>query len=62
MVDQCIKKLRSAEEGLTLIKEIGSMNTRPCFVDYLNANHESVMRQFISEVGVVEHEFLVIYI
>lgn len=49
---------RSAESGLELIKDVSTMNTRPSIVKHLKTKHESVMRQFVQEVGVVELEFL----
>lgn len=58
VLDRCINVLRSAESGLELIKDVKTMDTRTSVVNHLSKKHESVMRQFVTEVGVVEHEFL----
>lgn len=34
------------------------MNTRPALVEHMSHKHEYIMKRFISEIGVVEHEFL----
>lgn len=53
-----VNSYRSAEQGLTLIKDMSAMNTRPALVEHMSHKHEYIMKRFISEIGVVEHEFL----
>lgn len=59
VLDRSIQSLRSAEQGLSLIRDTQASDTRKAFIDHMSTKHESVMRQFISELGIVEYEFLV---
>lgn len=34
------------------------MDIRPALVEHLSLKHENIMKKFISEIGVIEHEFL----
>ncbi|XP_055533348.1 dynein axonemal heavy chain 10 [Wyeomyia smithii] len=57
-LDQCIGALRSANLGLQLIKNLGQMETRPALANHLSSKYENITKQFLAEVGMVEHEFL----
>ncbi|XP_052562272.1 dynein axonemal heavy chain 10 isoform X4 [Culex pipiens pallens] len=57
-LDQCIGALRSANLGLELIKNLDQMETRPSLACHLSSKYENIMKQFLAEVGMVEHEFL----
>lgn len=59
VLDRSIQSLRSAEQGLSLIRDTQASDTRKAFIEHMSTKHESVMRQFISELGIVEYEFLV---
>lgn len=50
---------RSANLGLELIKNLDQMETRPSLACHLSSKYENIMKQFLAEVGMVEHEFLV---
>lgn len=58
VLDGCINSLRSAREGLGLIKSLGTLQTRPSLAAHMSTKHEYIMKKFISEIGVIEHEFL----
>lgn len=62
VLDRSIQSLRSAEQGLSLIRDTQASDTRKAFIEHMSTKHESVMRQFISELGIVEYEFLVRFI
>uniref|UniRef100_A0A8W7PMI7 AAA+ ATPase domain-containing protein n=1 Tax=Anopheles coluzzii TaxID=1518534 RepID=A0A8W7PMI7_ANOCL len=57
-LDRCIPSLRSAELGLELIKNLDRIETRPALAKHLSSKYENIMKQFLAEVGMVEHEFL----
>ncbi|XP_058811885.1 dynein axonemal heavy chain 10 isoform X1 [Topomyia yanbarensis] len=57
-LDQCIGALRSADLGLQLIKNLNRMETRQTLANHLSSKYENIMKQFLAEVGMVEHEFL----
>lgn len=59
VLDQCIDSLKSAEQGLELIAYMGKTETRDKLLQHLMSKRESVMKKFVIEVGIVEHEFLV---
>lgn len=59
VLDQCIDSLKSAEQGLELIAYMGKAETRDKLLQHLMSKRESVMKKFVIEVGIVEHEFLV---
>jgi dynein heavy chain, axonemal len=59
VLDQCIDSLKSAEQGLELVGYLNTIETREKLLKHLLSKKESIMRKFITEVGVVEHEFLV---
>uniref|UniRef100_A0A182NRZ8 AAA+ ATPase domain-containing protein n=1 Tax=Anopheles dirus TaxID=7168 RepID=A0A182NRZ8_9DIPT len=56
-LDRCIPSLRSAELGLELIKNLDRTETRPALAKHLSSKYENIMKQFLAEVGMVEHEF-----
>uniref|UniRef100_A0A182QX06 Dynein heavy chain tail domain-containing protein n=1 Tax=Anopheles farauti TaxID=69004 RepID=A0A182QX06_9DIPT len=56
-LDRCIPSLRSAELGLELIKNLDRIETRPALAKHLSSKYENIMKQFLAEVGMVEHEF-----
>ncbi|KAG5670791.1 hypothetical protein PVAND_001030 [Polypedilum vanderplanki] len=58
VLDQCIDSLKSAEQGLELISYMGEVETREKLLNHLMSKRESVMKKFVTEVGIVEHEFL----
>lgn len=60
VLDQCIDSLKSAELGLELLGYLNTIETREKLLKHLLSKKESIMRKFVTEVGVVEHEFLVI--
>ncbi|XP_058060896.1 dynein axonemal heavy chain 10 [Anopheles bellator] len=57
-LDRCIPTLRSAELGLELLKNLDRIETRPALAKHLSSKYENIMKQFLAEVGMVEHEFL----
>ncbi|XP_050088792.1 dynein axonemal heavy chain 10 [Anopheles aquasalis] len=57
-LDRCIPSLRSAELGLELIKNLDRIETRPALAQHLSSKYQNIMKQFLAEVGMVEHEFL----
>jgi dynein heavy chain, axonemal len=59
VLDQCIDSLKSAELGLELVGYLNTIETRDKLLKHLLSKKESIMRKFVTEVGVVEHEFLV---
>lgn len=59
VLDQCIDSLKSAEQGLELIAYMDKTETRDKLLQHLMSKRESVMKKFVIEVGIVEHEFLV---
>jgi dynein heavy chain len=59
VLDQCIDSLKSAEQGLELIAYMCTVETRDKLFKHLMSKRESVMKKFVNEVGIVEHEFLV---
>jgi dynein heavy chain, axonemal len=59
VLDQCIDSLKSAEQGLELIAYMCTIETRDKLLRHLMSKRESVMKKFVSEVGIMEHEFLV---
>lgn len=59
VLDQCIDSLKSAEQGLELIAYMSKTETRDKLLKHLISKRESVMKKFVIEVGIVEHEFLV---
>lgn len=50
---------RSAEQGLDLIKHLNGVETREKLLKNLLSKKENIMRKFVTEVGIVENEFLV---
>lgn len=50
---------RSAEQGLTLINDLNNMKTRKSLAEHMSTKHELILKKFIAEIGIVEHEFLV---
>lgn len=58
ILDGCIESLRSARQGLGLIRSLGTLETRPSLAAHMSTKHEYIMKKFISEIGVIEHEFL----
>lgn len=59
VLDQCIDSLKSAEQGLELVGYLNTIETREKLLKHLLSKKESIMRKFVTEVGIVEHEFLV---
>lgn len=59
VLDQCIDSLKSAEQGLELIAYMCTIETRDKLLKHLMSKRESIMKKFVTEVGIVEHEFLV---
>lgn len=59
VLDQCIDSLKSAEQGLELVGYLNTIETRDKLLKHLLSKKETIMKKFLSEVGVVEHEFLV---
>lgn len=59
VLDQCIDSLKSAEQGLELIAYMSKTETRDKLLKHLMSKRDSVMKKFVIEVGIVEHEFLV---
>lgn len=59
VLDQCIDSLKSAEQGLDLVGYLNTIETREKLLKHLLSKKESIMRKFVAEVGIVEHEFLV---
>lgn len=59
VLDQCIESLKSAEQGLELVGYLNTIETRDKLLKHLLSKKETIMKKFLSEVGVVEHEFLV---
>lgn len=57
VLDHCIESLRSAEQGLELINDMSTMDTRDIFIEHMKKKHESVTKKFLSEIGFVEHVF-----
>lgn len=50
---------RKAEHGMTLIKNMSQINTRPSLVDFMSEKTDEVLRKFVSEIGIIETIFLV---
>ena len=59
VLDQLFDSLKSAEQGLDLISFLNAIETRKTLLKHLLLKSESIMRKFVTEVGVVEHEFMV---
>jgi dynein heavy chain len=59
VLDQCIDSLKSAEQGLELVGYLNTIETRDKLLKHLLSKKETIMKKFLSEVGVVEHEFFV---
>lgn len=57
-IDRCIEMLKSPSDGIVLINSILEMKTRARFVEHIKRRGDSVMKQLISFIGEVEHEFL----
>ena len=58
MILNC-KICRSSDQGLALMADIKNMNTRQSLVDHISHKHDFIIKKFISQVGLMEHEFLV---
>lgn len=58
VLDHCIDALRSAEQGLELINNMTSIDTRPSFRDHVMKKHESVTKKFLTEISFVEQVFM----
>lgn len=73
VLDQCIDSLKSAEEGLELLGYLsrcsnsgGDSNSNyrtsnEKLLKHLLSKKENIMRKFVTEVGIVENEFLVCF-
>lgn len=51
---------RSADQGIEYLGLVAKFAQQNKLAEYLSTKHESIMKQFVSEVGAVEHEFMVI--
>lgn len=59
VLDGCVASLRSARQGLSLVNDAAAMQTmRPSLAAHLATKHEHIMKKFIGEIGIVEHEFV----
>uniref|UniRef100_A0A336KIK9 CSON011062 protein n=1 Tax=Culicoides sonorensis TaxID=179676 RepID=A0A336KIK9_CULSO len=58
VLDQCIQHFRSADQGIEFLGFISKFANKNKLAQYLSTKHESIMKQFVSEVGTVEHEFM----
>lgn len=59
VLDQCIDSLKSAEQGLELVGYMSNIETREKLLKHLMSKKESIVRKLLTEIGIVEHEFLV---
>lgn len=59
VIDISLTMLRSSDLGLDLIRDIKTIDTRDDFVEFLSSKHENLLRFFVSEINVVEYEYLV---
>lgn len=59
VLDQCIDSLKSAEQGLELVGYMSNIETREKLLKHLMLKKESIVRKLLTEIGIVEHEFLV---
>lgn len=59
VTDQCIEALLSTEYGIKLIENIGNIKTRQCLIDHIQTKRDGIVKKFINEVEMVEHEFQV---
>lgn len=59
VLDQCIDSLKSAEQGLELVGYMNRIETREKLLKHLMSKKESIVRKLLTEIGIVEHEFLV---
>lgn len=53
---------RSADQGIEYLGLVAKYAQQNKLAEYLSTKHESIMKQFVSEVGAVEHEFMVIFL
>lgn len=60
IIDIGLTMLTSSDLGLELIRDIKTIDTRDDFVDFISSKHENLLRFFVSEINVVEYEYLVI--
>lgn len=59
VLDRCVESLRSARQGLSLVNDLVALQaTRPSLAAHLATKHEFIMKKFIGEIGIVEHEFV----
>lgn len=61
VIDIGLTMLRSSELGLELIRDINTIDTRDDFVYFISSKHENLLRFFVSEINLVEYEFLVCF-
>lgn len=54
--------IRSADQGIEYLGLVAKHAQQNKLAEYLSTKHESIMKQFVSEVGAVEHEFMVIFL
>lgn len=59
VLDQCIDSLKSAEQGIELLGYLNTIETREKLLKHLLLKKESIMQKLVTEVGIVENEFLV---
>lgn len=59
VIDQCIAALRSTDMGIKLIKNVDNINTRRCLIEHIQTKQNGIIKKFISEIEMVEHEFRV---
>lgn len=57
VIDQCIEALRSTEMGIKLMENIDHINTRRCLIEHIQTKQDGIVKKFISELEMVEHEF-----
>lgn len=57
VIDQCVEALRSTKMGVKLMQNIGHITTRRCLIDHIRTKHDGIVKKFISELEIVEHEF-----
>ena len=50
---------RSADQGIEYISNVSRLASKNALAEFLSQKHESIMKQFVAEVGAVEHEFMV---
>ena len=41
------------------MKNMAQMNTRPALIVHMSSKTEEVIKKFVSDIGVIEHAFLV---